>query len=177
MNNLRQVLQQITATLSGNDTPDVVRVLQEVRTLESQIDFSSQIRNQIYVQLPMYHNGEQTQTTLHVYKDAKKSNSTSGETASALIALDTATMGHFETYVQKNARGINCQFRLESHEIVCAVRNNIHKLSELLKDSGYTLEAFSFLPAGEPYTLLDSPKTITNPTSEHGEILQLDMSV
>ncbi|MCL2577462.1 MAG: hypothetical protein FWE27_05360 [Defluviitaleaceae bacterium] len=177
LNNLREVLSEIQTALADRQTPGTARVLQEVRTLETQIDFSSQIRNQIFVQLPLLHNGEQTQTTLHVYKDAKKSSANSSDSVSALIALDTAALGHFETYVQKNSRGINCQFRLESDEIVKAVRNNIHKLSALLNQSGYSLESFSFLPPGEPYTLLDNPKSITNPTTSPSEISHFDERV
>ncbi|MCL1862192.1 MAG: hypothetical protein FWF78_01340, partial [Defluviitaleaceae bacterium] len=42
-------------------------------------------------------------------------------------------------------------------EITAAVRNNIHKLEALLRDSGYSLEQFIFLPPGEPYTLVNNP--------------------
>jgi len=176
---LREVLREVQTALAGRETPDAARVLSEARTLEAQVDFTQQIRNQTYVQLPLFHNGQQTQTSLHVYRDAKKSGSGggNGESTSALIALDTAALGHFETYVQKNARGINCQFRLESDEIVAAVRNNIHKLSDLLAQSGYSLDSFSFLPPGEAYTVLDSPKTITHPNAPPGEIPHFDRRV
>ena len=177
LSNLREILTQLQATLSTRgEAPATARVLQEVRSLEAQIDFSSQIRNQIFVQLPLFHNGQQTQTSLHVYKDAKKSRS-GGESSSALVALDTAAMGHFETYIQKHSRGIHCQFRLESDTIVQAVRNNIHQLSDLLRDSGYSLESFTFLPPGEPYTLLDTPKSITSSPTPMDEIPHFDECV
>ena len=161
LQNLRETLSQIQQQIQQATTssPDTARVLQEARTLESHIDFTSQIRNQIYVQLPMFHNGEQTLTNLHIYTDAK--NSAKGgkkkESSSALIALETANLGHFETYVQKTATAVVCQFRLDNEEITAAVRNNIHKLEALLRDSGYSLEQFSFLPPGEPYTLVNNP--------------------
>jgi hypothetical protein len=172
LSNLRETLAQMQTALEGRNTPEAARVLQEVRTLESHMEFTPQIRNQSYVQLPLFHNGEQTQTALHVYKDGKKSGGGSGnsDSTSALIALETTALGHFETYVQKNSRGISCQFRLESDEIAAAVRDNIHKLSELLQNSGYSLEAFSFLPPGEPYTVLDTPKSITSQKSSPQDI-------
>ena len=158
INNLRTALTQIQQQLG--DTPDAARVMQEVRILESHIEFTAQIRDQIFIQLPLSFDGHQTLTSLHVYKDGKKSASGggSGETSSASIALETAGMGHFETYVQKNARSVHCQFRLENAEIVKTVRDNIHKLDALLKDSNYALDSFTFLPPDEPYTLLDDPK-------------------
>ncbi|MCL1884215.1 MAG: hypothetical protein FWF81_10775 [Defluviitaleaceae bacterium] len=157
ISNLREILTQVQQALSERESPGTARVMQEVRTLEAQIDFTSQVRNQIFVQLPMFHDGQQTLTNLHVYRDSKKS-SGSDKTTSALIALETASMGHFETYVRKTSNLVQCQFRLESDKITKTVRENIHKLSELLRESGYSLEHFSFLPPGEPYTILDNPE-------------------
>ncbi|MCL2457077.1 MAG: flagellar hook-length control protein FliK, partial [Defluviitaleaceae bacterium] len=105
---------------------------------------------------PISYGGQENFLQLHVFKDGKKSAGGS-EISSALIALDTAAMGRFETYVQKNSRAINCQFRLENDEIVRAVRENIHKLDALLRAGGYSLEHFSFLPPDEPYNLLKNP--------------------
>ncbi|MCL2358114.1 MAG: hypothetical protein FWC70_13340 [Defluviitaleaceae bacterium] len=153
--NLRETLSQVELTVRGN--PDAARVMQEVRTLESQLDFASQIRNQIFVQVPLYHDGRQTPLNLHVYKDAKKSGGGGGETSSALISLDTSSLGHFETYVRKTSRAVQCQFRLENEKTVALVRDNIHTLDALLREHGYSLEHFSFLPPGEPYTVLDNP--------------------
>jgi len=160
INNLRNVLGEVRQILTNQqDSPDVTRVLQEARSLESHIDFTSQIRNQLFVQLPLYYEGQQSLASLFVHKDSKKSTKgSSGGATSALIALETSSLGHFETYVQKNSRSVHCQFRLESTAIINAVRANIHKLDALLRNSNYTLDSFSFLPMDEPYTLLDSPK-------------------
>ncbi|MCL1862679.1 MAG: hypothetical protein FWF78_03835, partial [Defluviitaleaceae bacterium] len=137
LQSLREALVQIQQHIQQASTPSpsTARVLQEANTLESHIDFTSQIRNQIYVQLPIVYNGEQTLTNLHIYKDAKKSASggKKKESSSALIALETANLGHFETYVQKTATAVTCQFRLDNDEITAAVRNNIHKLEALLR--------------------------------------------
>jgi len=162
INNLRTALTQIqqqTQNVQDTASADVSRVLQEAQTLESHIEFTAQIRDQIFVQLPIYIGGQQTQSSLHIYKDGKKSThgGGSGETSSALIALETAGMGHFETYVQKKASAVHCQFRLESNRIAKLVRDNIHALNALLKNHNYTLESFTFLPPSEPYTLLDNP--------------------
>jgi hypothetical protein len=65
---------------------------------------------------------------------------------------------------------------LENEKIVQVVRENIHKLEEFLRNSGYSLDNFSFLPAGEPYTVVDTPQSIENPDFS-GEIAHFDMSV
>ncbi|MCL1845558.1 MAG: flagellar hook-length control protein FliK [Defluviitaleaceae bacterium] len=172
---LRETLAQITQELAGREGPETSRVMQEVRTLESQLDFASQIRNQIFVQIPLYHDGRQTPLNLHVYKDGKKSGGGDGENSSALISLDTATLGRFETYVRKNSRAVQCRFRLENDETVQLVRENIHTLDALLQERGYNLEHFSFLPPGEPYSILDNPADPPEPRSD--EVSHFDRKV
>jgi hypothetical protein len=117
----------------------------------------AQIKNPLYIQIPILHNGQETQAALHILRNPKKEKSNRSG-VSALIALDTAFMGLFETYVQKNASAVTCQFRLRDKEIEQLVRENIHKLEVMLREKHYSLSAFSFLPQGEPYTVLDSPK-------------------
>ncbi|MDR0273149.1 MAG: hypothetical protein LBI27_07535, partial [Clostridiales bacterium] len=164
LNNLREIMSNVIQ--AAGKSPNGARVLQEARAVEAQIDFAAQIKNQLFVQLPIFHNERQTLANLHIYKDAKKS-AKGEDISSALIALETASMGHFETYVRKHARAIHCQFRLESDEIVAAVRNNIHELNNLLRESGYSLESFTFLPPGEPYSVLSDPaKTQTSSLDE-----------
>ena len=180
LNNLRNALTEVQQQLRNANTPDAGRVLQEARTLESHTEFTAQIRDQLFVQLPLFHNGQQTQTTLHIYKDGKKSTSAggTGENSSALIALETAGMGHFETYVQKKSNSVHCQFRLENEAVAKAVRDNIHKLDELLKNHNYSLDSFIFLPADEPYTLLDDPKKFEeNKNGEDEEVIHFDRRV
>lgn len=177
LHTLRETLSQVRQALAANDSSDAARVLTEARAVEGQIDFAAQLRNQVFVQLPLFHDGRQSLATLQVFRDAKNPRGSRGDLSSALIALDTAAMGHFETYVQKNSRAVHCQFRLESDEVVRAVRNNIHKLGELLRECGYSLESFSFLPPGEPYTVLDSPKTIGHAIEHIGEIPHFDERV
>lgn len=167
LNGLRDALVQIRQTLTSSaehrQTPNsepaaTARVLQEVRALSDTIDFTAQIRNQIYVQLPLFHNGQDNmQTTLHIYKDAKKTADGKKGAASALIALDTASLGRFETYIQKDDNSVHCQFRLDNPRIEQLVRDNINQLESLLQNHRFSLAAFSFAKPGKPYTLLDSP--------------------
>jgi hypothetical protein len=159
LNNLRDNINQIRQiiTESNTNTPDTNRVLLEIRAISDHIDFTAQIRNPLYVQLPLYHNGHETPVSLFVYKDTNKTTEGNKDTASALIALDTAALGHFETYVQKNGNSVICQFRLDNAGIEQKVRNHIHELETLLRNHQFSLSGFSFTAPGKPYTLLDSP--------------------
>ena len=159
LNNLRELVAQVKQALANGDEGSAARILQEVRPLENHIDFLAQIREQAFVQLPIFYENTEKLLDLHVFKDGKKSAGNGKKASSALIALDTAELGRFETYVQKNAGGVSCQFRLESDEVVQKVRTNIHKLSTLLMEKGYSLDHFSFVSLAQPYTLLDRPAT------------------
>jgi hypothetical protein len=164
LNNLRDITSQIRRELtqapelrvSNPDLP-AARVLQEARILSDIVDFTAQIRNQLYVQLPLYHNGLETQATLHIYKDAKKIADGKKDTATALVALDTASLGRFETYIQKNDNAVHLCFRLDNLAVEQTVRDAIDQLEALLRNHNFSLAGFSFAKPGKPYTLLDSP--------------------
>jgi hypothetical protein len=95
-------------------------------------------------------------SSLYIKKDKKNANKNKKGYGSALIALDTMCLGHFETYVIKEGNDIRCQFKLESKEIENLVRENIHKLEAQLGEYKYVLESFSFIPGGKSFTLLDT---------------------
>jgi flagellar hook-length control protein FliK len=158
MNMLRGALTEIRGVLTAEpaDSPAAAQVLQETSAILSQIDFMSQIKNPLFVQIPLLHDGQEMQATLHILRNPKRENEGKNN-ASALIALDTASLGLFEALVQKNANAVTCQFRLRDEQVEQLVRANIHALGNLLNEKHYSLNGFSFLPRGEPYTVLDSP--------------------
>jgi len=156
---LRQALAeaqaQILAHTSGTASdPTTARVLSDIQSLNENIDFTSQIKNQMFVQVPILVNDQSFNTSIYVNKDGKNKNK-NGK-SSALVALDTAFLGRFETYIQKDMQSIHLQFRLESEEVETLVRSNIHKLGNLLKDHRFALDSFTFVVGERPFTLLDS---------------------
>ena len=160
INTLREALHEARAQAqlaAANNPGDqgTLRVLRDIQALTEYIDFASQIRNQIFIQVPMVINDQTLNTALYVKKETAftKKNKDGG---TALIALDTAFLGHFEAYVQKEGQAVRCQFRLESGDIENLVRANIHRLDSLLKDHRYILESFTFLIGDRAFTVLDA---------------------
>ena len=162
INSLREILNQVLAELAAIEANNpaglmdtgITRVRANIQTLIEYMDFTAQLRSQIFVQVPIIINEQIFNTALYVNKDqnSKKNKNTS----TALIALDTAFLGHFETYIQKNGQAVSCQFRLENEETEQLVRANIHKLDNLLKEHRFMLESFTFLIGDRPFTLLDA---------------------
>ncbi|MCL1988973.1 MAG: flagellar hook-length control protein FliK [Firmicutes bacterium] len=159
VNEMREILERATA--ATNNSPNAqnsisaTRVLQDLQTLSEYIDFSAQIRNQTFVQVPVVVNDQIYNTALYTNKD-KTQKKTNNNVQTALIALDTAFLGHFETYLKKDNNNLQLQFRLETPKIENLVRENIHKLSSALKDHQYILESFNFVVNDKPFTILDN---------------------
>ena len=158
---LRSRLIEIIQTLRDNPDPASGRVVQTAREILSNIDFSSQIRNQIYVQLPYAMGDGHTDVSLHVFKDAKKASASDGRgISSAFLSLETASLGLFEAYVQKKDKSIHLQFRLKNEETISLVRENIARLDTLLGENKLSLASYSFTKCDEAFTLLDKPKKL-----------------
>ena len=165
INSLRETLAQAQIALSEAETnnPGAARVARDFRALAEHIDFANQIKNQIFVHVPLSIGSETFNTALYVNKDGKNAKDKQS-VRSALIALDTAFLGHFETYLQKEGQAVRCQFRLENEDVENLVRANIHKLNDLLKSHDFLLESFTFLIGDKPFSILDALKGQANST-------------
>ena len=170
LNNLRDAVREAARVLgeAGRDTPEAARLTRYIQALSEHIDFVSQMKHQVYVQLPLADGTGEDIMALHVYKDGKGENHKKTTARSALIAIETANLGYFETYVTKNAASVICQFRLNNKIIEQLVGANIHKLEALFKEKNLSLDSISFLPPGKQFTLLDNPDTIEG-TETHRE--------
>ena len=161
INNLRLLLAQAQAQIqqhlaSNPGNSGTARVMSDLSALSEHIDFATQIKNQIFVQIPIAVGDQVFNTAMYVNKDGKNAKGDKKNAGSALVALDTAFLGHFETYVQKEGQAVHCQFRLETEDIENLVRANIHKLDSQLKEYRYALESFTFIVGDRPFTLLDA---------------------
>ena len=159
---LRSRLVEIIQTLRDNPDPASNRIVQIAREILNHIDFSSQIRNQIYVQLPYAMGEGHTDVSLYVFKDASKSTASDGRgISSAFLSLETSSLGLFEAYVQKKDKSIHLQFRLKNDEIIDYVRENIAMLDTLLGDHDLSLNSYNFTKSDEAFTVLDMPEKLS----------------
>ena len=163
---LRIRLVEIIQTLRENPDPATNRVVQAAREILNHIDFSSQVRNQIYVQLPYVMGNGQADVSLYVFKDAKKATASDGRgVSSAFLSLETSNLGLFEAYVQKKDKSIHLQFRLKNEETINLVRENIAKLDTLLGEHDLSLSSYNFTKSDEAFTVLDKPEKLSEESS------------
>jgi len=154
-NGLRERLAQARELIqaSGTSDPATQRVFREIVKIQEFLDFTNQIRNQIYVQIPVSKNELPSDSELYVFRDKKKK--TRGGQASALISLDTANLGRFEAYIQKNDSSVTCQFRIRDDRVKETVTDHIKLLEDLLEQYRYKLQGYSFAFLDDAFDLLD----------------------
>ncbi len=160
LNTLAETLKTTRDYVKANlpQSPENLNLLKDMENITDHLKFAGQLKNTVYVQFPVMVSDREANAELFVFKDrnAKKS---SGAASSALIALDTLSLGRFEAFVQKDSHAVYCQFRVKSDEIERLTTQHISNLNDLLRSAGYTLENYSFRRLEEAFTIADSPDT------------------
>jgi len=119
------------------------------------LEFVAHLRNNFYAQIPIMLGEHSTTAELYVFRDKNKRGGQGGGSASALVAIDTASLGRFEAYLVKQGNTLNCQFRLESEEVREHVAAHLPELRDALTAHGYNLEAVTYREADEPFAVTD----------------------
>lgn len=140
-------------------TKDLIKILDKI---QKNLDFTSNLKNALLVQLPINLNNNNINSEIFVFKDKTKKKSKTEKT-SALIALDTLNLGRFETYIQKNDRNITCQFRLKDKEVEKLVKANLEKLNNKLKHLNYSINNIYFKTLEEDFTILNKEPVLEDP--------------
>ncbi len=151
-----------------NEVRDSIRILKDLgdprlnpltQKIEASLNFMEQVKTAILLQMPVLMNQQPTNAELYVFRDKRNKNKGS-KTMSALVAMDTANLGRFETYIQKTENTVSLQFRLENERVVQLVRSKMEDLQKLLSESNFKLQNFSFKKLEETFTLLSSEKSL-----------------
>lgn len=150
---LKDKLSLIAKTLDGGKDADHIR--QNMEDIKDNLKFVDRFKNDPFMQIPLVLNEQQKQAELFVFS-GKHGKNKKKLSQSALLSLDLASLGHFETYIRRDDRSIACQFRLADEEISDLVRAHIDKLDALLKEKGYRLDNISFVQTDEKFTLSDN---------------------
>ena len=159
LNNLRDRFELIRQILSNAPpTESNQRLFREAVTLHENLNFFTHMKNNMYLQLPLHINGHFTNAELYIMKDRRARKQKDGSSHSALIAIDTGSLGRFEAYVQKDTRTVNIQFRIETEFVEILVKENIHKLIAALEQHGYHLDGCLYKRLTEAFTLEDAVK-------------------
>lgn len=161
---IEETIEKINKTvevLKSSDNPVSVEVKDSLVNVKEKLEFFQNMKENVFVQLPISLNEKSKNGEIIVFKDKRKKSSKNGS-ASALISIDTVNMGKFETYIQKNSNNVNMQFRINSKEIEILIKQNINRLNDLLQSSGYSLAGYSFKDIEESFSILDNEPSVVN---------------
>ncbi len=128
-------------------------LFEKLSNAKDKMDFSNHIKNNVFLQLPFNINDHKTNGELTIFKDKRKKG-TSG-VSSALIALDTKSLGLFETFIQKSQNNLNLQFRLENKEVEELVKMHMPSLKDTLTALNYKIDNVNFKTEEQSFTILD----------------------
>lgn len=160
LNKTSEKIDKAIRLLENSKEPEAQKLLQNLTTHKDSVDFMQYAKSNIYLQLPLNINGNETNGELLVFKDKKKKTSNSKNGISAIIGLDTVNLGRFETYIQKKENKINLQFRLENDNIINLTKSNFDKLSTLLDEHNLIIESATYKTITDSFTLITKEEEI-----------------
>lgn len=164
LNTLYLNLTTIEGLLSNSNHPNV---LEKASYVKDTLEFLNQMNDITYIPLPISVGKKLLESELFIFKD-KRSKSGMKKAVSALIALNTLNIGRVETYIQKNNKKLNLQFRLENINAEAIIKSNINNLNNLLSTFNYTLQSYSIVPLDQPFNILSKePLKFNNSTNNH----------
>ncbi len=157
MAELQDKIKEAINLIDGDDTEIGRKIRVELQEIDKKLAFANEIKNTMYFNIPINLNGQDTHLRVNVHKE-KKVKKTDEEPISAVISLDTANLGIFETYIQKNKKNLNFQFRLERENTEALIRQNMAQLETLLSPYGFKIDSISFRRIGETFEIYDDDK-------------------
>ncbi len=157
LSSLKEAVEQAKDMITkSNANPE--KLMQTIKNVSDNIEFMTQIKNSVYVQIPILINNEKTNAEIFVFsnKKAKKN------AQSALISLDLARLKHLEVYLHKAENQLTCQFRVSEDWVEDLIRGALSNLSDLLSSKNLSLCAVSYKRVDEPFTIIDKEPGITD---------------
>lgn len=139
---------------SNSDT-----IINNLDNLNKNIDFMSNLKNNMFLQIPININNFSTTAELIIFSNKKnKNNNSKNNSGSALISLNLLYLGKLEVFINKINNDISCQFRLEKDVTKNLVKENIDLLNDYLKDKNFNLKDVTFKDLDESFSLINITK-------------------
>lgn len=153
LNKTNAKIDEAIKVLENSKDPASQKLLETLLNHKETVTFMQYAKDNIYVQMPLNINGEDTNGELLVFKDKNSKKSKSGG-VSAIVGLDTVNLGRYETYIQKLDNKVNLQFRLESEEIIKLTKENLPKLSNLLSKYNLAIDSVAYKTIDSSFSII-----------------------
>ncbi len=156
--NFTEKISSLKSEFTASQNPVSNETSFEIKNILNNLEFASQFKDMAYFQYPIIINNNPTTAELYIFENkAKHKNSKS---ASAVISLDLAFLGHFEAYINKEQNNIFCQFKTENKNIEKLISVKINDLNNALKNYNYNLKQVTFKEFDEKFTVLSKEPSL-----------------
>ncbi|MDR2902974.1 MAG: hypothetical protein LBU77_00460 [Clostridiales bacterium] len=156
LNALKETAETAKTTLAARElSPEISKIIQSAEDITKNLDFLDSMKNSVYMQLPMQIGNKPANVDLYVFNNKKNKRHGAQNTQSALIALDLLSLGHLETYIQKNGRTVQLQFRVADERIEKLIKTSTNLLNDQLARLNLTLAQCAYKKTEEPFQITD----------------------
>ncbi len=160
LDKLDRALELLKNNPNTEKNAEVIKNLEkEITTIKDKLTFASEIKDNVFVQIPFTLNNKSTNGELIVFKD-KRNKRQNKDYSSALVSLDTANLGLFEAYVVKKQSKVDIQFRFVNDFVKDLVQSNAPKLDTMLKSKSVSINSLSFKKIDEPFSIIQEEPNI-----------------
>jgi len=166
LNQLNRNLATTQNLLIGQPYPELVENLVFAR---ESLEFLNIMKDSIYMPLPMVFADTIKDGELFVFKDKNQSGNNK-KNMSALIALNTASLGRVETYIQKTDNNLTLQFRLDTPATEPLIKTHLPNLQKSLKSVGYNIQNYSIISLEQPFNILSKESVLTDDPVPHYDL-------
>ncbi len=164
-------LNALEAYIKNSDTYNKRPVLEKLSTLFSQSKLLDGVSRFISMHIPFNYEAKST-AELYVYKRNRKGAKLDPENLSAVLALNTSSMGRVEAHIQLKKRSVSLKFHIENENSIPLF---LEKSTELANALGrnYSLAQFSASSLKENTTLENAEASLNNMMKAEASMLDL----
>ena len=168
LNNLKFKTEE--ALKIANNSPDEIpaalnRALENINNNLSLID---QLKTCVYIPIPLNAPAGHNEGELYIFKDGRGKGAKGGA-KSALIGLNTVSIGRVEAYIQKEDNKLNLQFRLEDPKTSDLIKKHTPELTELFESANLKLTALSITSLDTPFNIIQKEPEERSPAYKLSE--------
>jgi len=153
LNNLKFKTEE-ALKIANNSSDEIPAALyRALENINSNLSFIEQLKTCVYIPIPLSLPTGHTEGELYIFKDGRNKGSKGGA-KTALIGLNTVSIGRVEAYIQKEDNRLNLQFRLEDPKTSNLIKEHSNELIELLERANLKLTALSTTGLDAPFNIL-----------------------
>ncbi len=154
LNNTKNKLEEALKTLENSKVPGAKELGEQLTVAKESMEFTSQLKENVFLQIPLSINSHETNGELLVFNNKAGGKNKNKKATSVIVGLDTENLGRFETYIKKEDKKIDLQFRLEDDRVINLVKSNMSSLEELLSAKNLKIESIQFKKIENPFTII-----------------------